>query len=169
LDEQQDWIVAPVIITRDTCDAITLSNWQAQGRILDENKAEYEIHRFGHWGPGWFEIMLVNPDGEQSVVDIQAALANYPVLDEMLCSEIECEQESESWESWGRLDFIRELERADMLPEDSDGLPDHDAVDSLWHSSLEALEGWAYIEHTQEGPSFPLREVMKYLLEDCEL
>jgi len=64
LPERQDWLVVPVGHGRDS-DTLAESNWAvAKQRLdnLDPHCLDHEIHRFGHWANGWFEIILVRPD-----------------------------------------------------------------------------------------------------------
>jgi hypothetical protein len=70
-----------------------------------------EIHRFGHWGPGWFEIMILDPKHESAVDDIERALADYPVLDDEKMSKIEIEQQREAWDNVYRREFVDALEK----------------------------------------------------------
>lgn len=46
--------------------------------------SDFETHRFGHWGPGWFEILVVRPGSacHREAQRIAAALDSYPVLNE---------------------------------------------------------------------------------------
>lgn len=83
-----DWLVAPVGVNRDTGPgSIERSNWEvlrAELRAADPDGADHETHRFGHWGHGWFELMLVRPGSRCATIAAEAenSLANYPVLDE---------------------------------------------------------------------------------------
>lgn len=85
-EDQQDWLVCPCGTNRDA-DILTESNWAAQCKALDEidpDGNDHEVCRFGHWGPGWFEIALVRPDSEAAKLaeQFENALADYPVLDD---------------------------------------------------------------------------------------
>jgi hypothetical protein len=63
-DERDDWFVAPVVITRDTVDKRAILTWHRTLKTLetlDPKKEDYQIHRFKHWGVGWFEIILIRP------------------------------------------------------------------------------------------------------------
>jgi hypothetical protein len=72
------------------------------------------VHRFGHWGPGWFEIVLIDPADTNAVKiaeECEASLADYPVLDDMDFSEEETAEANETWEKCfrvkDRLNYIR--------------------------------------------------------------
>lgn len=96
LPDQQDWLVGPVALNRDS-DSLTRSNWEVVTAELVKLGAE--IHRFGHWGNGWFEIVLVPPGGEaeRCAAEWEAALADYPVANEDHWSELQYREASEYW------------------------------------------------------------------------
>ena len=110
--DRADWLVCPVTRNRDS-GPLDESNWQAQIKALSEADGDecetdnWEIHRFGHWGCGWFEIAIVRPDSAafRAADDIETALMNYPVLDEQDLSEREHQDALESWSNWGANDF----------------------------------------------------------------
>jgi hypothetical protein len=81
LPEQQEWFVAPVTRTRDS-GPFDESNFEAALKILGGESDTCEVHNFRHWGPGWFEIILVHPNREQKVKKIEESLEGYPLLDE---------------------------------------------------------------------------------------
>lgn len=65
LGHRRDWLVVEVMRTRDSGIAVARNFERAWSRIEDasvmDNELSCESHRFGHWGPGWFEIILVRP------------------------------------------------------------------------------------------------------------
>jgi hypothetical protein len=66
-----------------------------------------EVHRFGHWGPGWFEIILAHPSREAEIKDMESRLENYPILDEDDHSERQWEKAIEWWGLCGMRERIR--------------------------------------------------------------
>lgn len=108
LDDRLDWYVSGHAQNRDS-DALARSNFRTAVRLLTENGIKHEIVRFGHWLCGWVEHILISPEGREYGEHIECD--DYPVLDESDFSELECEDEWESWESWGRNDFQRALVR----------------------------------------------------------
>ena len=104
LEDQQDWYVVPVSRTRDS-GPFEESNFAAATEMLgDEHENVMEIHRFGHWGPGWFEIIIVNPENKkvmEAAMEIESSLANYPLLDDMDYSQREWDEMVEVWERMG--------------------------------------------------------------------
>jgi hypothetical protein len=83
LRSQQDWLVVPTGRNRDS-DLLTLSNFDAALKMMGGEDDDCEVHRFGHWANGWFEIIIVKPDTKAATTagEIEEALENYPVLDE---------------------------------------------------------------------------------------
>jgi hypothetical protein len=80
LEDRQGWLVAPCGHNRDST-LLAESNWAAQEKALPEGD-DVEVHRFGHWANGWFELTIVRPGSAaaKEAVEIESALANYPVL-----------------------------------------------------------------------------------------
>ena len=118
LPDRQDWTVGPVSITRDS-GPLDLSNWHAFLESLPGPEGgAWEVHRFGHWGPGWYEIVLLRPGSAAVGVaeETARALEDSPVLDESDLGERELEEASESWDAWALREAWGEL--AELLPED---------------------------------------------------
>lgn len=99
LPDRQDWLVAPVGQNRDS-EALYRSNFiVVYEDLIKYGYDDVEIHRFGHWGPGWFEIILVRPNTEAAKIaeEWECALSDYPVADEMHLSQLESEEENEEF------------------------------------------------------------------------
>lgn len=110
LDDRQDWLVVPCSKTRDT-GPFNESNFQAALAMLGGESETVEVHRFGHWGPGWFEIIIVAPNSDAAKIaeDIERRLEYYPVLDDEDLSSREWDDFVESWSSWGAREFRKFL------------------------------------------------------------
>jgi hypothetical protein len=106
IEDRNDWIVAPVSRNRDS-GILTESNWICQLDALELVMAEYEIHRFGHWANGWFEIVLVHPDHIEVVEELEAALIDYPILDEAHYCRTEAEAIDDYWHKMHMSDRIK--------------------------------------------------------------
>ena len=119
LDARENWYVLPVSRTRDT-GVYEESNFEAALKILGGESDTVEVHRFGHWGPGWFEIILVHPSRLMESEEIESSLEEYPLLDDEDISRREFEAAGEDWESYGQRDFLSALSRqfSDTLTED---------------------------------------------------
>lgn len=101
LPDRQDWVVVPVIRTRDTA-ILADSNFEfatKEFEKLDPAGVDHENHCFTHWASGWFEILLVRPATpcHQAAAEIASALTNYTVLDEADLSQREDALANEVW------------------------------------------------------------------------
>lgn len=99
LPDQQDWLVGPVSQTRDS-GPLDRSNFECFVAALGGESEDCQIHRFGHWGPGWFEIVLINPANSELVKraeEMESSLADYPVLNEEDFSQKEHDEANEIW------------------------------------------------------------------------
>ena len=108
-----DYIVLPVIRTRDS-GPFEESNFHAALKMLGGESDEVQVHRFGHWGPGWFEIILVDPESDkiETAGEIVCSLEDYPLLDEDDFSEREYDEAFEVWERcYNAKDRIEHLRR----------------------------------------------------------
>jgi len=111
LPDRQDWSVAPVGQNRDSS-ALDRSNFAIVLKDLGGESDTVEVHRFGHWGPGWFEIILTHHNKKEKVDDWERALMNYPVADEEHYSNLEADDADCVWsrcyDSPERIQYIRE-------------------------------------------------------------
>jgi hypothetical protein len=108
---RSNWFVMPVSRTRDS-GPLDESNFHSFLDGLGGESETVEVHRFGHWGPGWYEIIIVSPEDEKalkSAYDMAGSLENYPVLDEEDWSRREWEDFEESWDNWACKDFREHL------------------------------------------------------------
>ena len=95
LPTRQHWLVLPTIQTRDS-DALERSNFHIAREALGDGD-DVEVHQFGHWACGWFEVIIVRPDtpSAETAQGICIDLENHPVLDEYHFSELEWEEHVE--------------------------------------------------------------------------
>lgn len=133
-DDRQSWLVAPVSQTRDS-ECLSRSNFTEAEKAFEEIDADshdHETHRFGHWGPGWFEIILVRPTSPCHALALELAesLADYPVLDEEAFSELEYDEAHET------IPHLTPCLRDD-LPEDYV----HQIWEYLWDASMDVTPG----------------------------
>ena len=98
IPDRQDWICAG-FRSRDSS-ILEESNWAMILQDLPESD-NVEIHRFGHWACGWFELILVRPDTKQSSIaeELEGALSDYPVLSDDDYSERQWNAIYDYWES----------------------------------------------------------------------
>lgn len=79
-----EFLVLPVSQTRDS-GTLDRSNFRVALRELGGESDTVQVHRFGHWGPGWYELILIDPADTAAVTtaeEIEASLADYPILSE---------------------------------------------------------------------------------------
>lgn len=101
IDHIKGWFVF-LSQSRDS-DLITRNNFKVALNELGGESKSIQVHRFGHWGCGWFEQILINPENTEAVNKaerIQAALSDYPLLDE---SDYYNELHNEINEYWDNL------------------------------------------------------------------
>lgn len=141
LPDRQDWLVCPVSRTRDS-DTLTESNWATQLALLGGESETVEIHRFGHWGPGWFEITLIDPADTARVDTVEQkvyhALNCYPVLDDDDYSSREHEEYLNSWGHGCCSDFRKLIVEKFELADETAYRMDDIEPDTLreWYESL---------------------------------
>ena len=111
LPDQQDWLVAPVSVNRDS-DVLTESNWKVVTEdILSKGSDDAEIHRFGHWANGWFEILIVRPGSEAAkcAEEWESSLSDYCIASESDLSERELEAMNQYWKNMSRRERVELL------------------------------------------------------------
>jgi hypothetical protein len=111
VSDRLDWLVLPVMRAQST-DLLGRSNFEVALRRLGAGEEaltgaatvvtpDVEIRRFNHWAPGmaWFEVVLVRPDSAVAAKaeEIEADLADCPLLDEEDYSRREREAYDEEW------------------------------------------------------------------------
>src|SRR5689334_6542750 len=92
--------VVPVSRNRDT-GPMDESNFETALARLGGESETVQIHRFGHWACGWYELLLVDPSDATARAEaerIARDLERYPLLDEDDASRREYEEMSECWE-----------------------------------------------------------------------
>lgn len=141
------WFIVEICHSRDS-DYLTESNWDYAIKELQADKtAGCEIHNFGHWACGWYELILIHPwrkDLRKIAEDINAQLRNYPVLDEGDYCERTYEAALECWDSWGR-DQLREALNSYYEEDNLDFSEDsysNAEIDQLWQFFGRYLLSW---------------------------
>lgn len=113
LKNQSDWLVLSATRNRDS-GVLPNSNFDKALEMLGGEGKNVEVKRFGHWGHGWFEVIIVRPGTAEAdtAEEIEACLEEYPTLDDEALSLAQHEAYIENWESWGYREFERELLKA---------------------------------------------------------
>lgn len=132
--ELDSFYIAPCSQTRDSSTLERVNFETMASRVLAASQHdETEIHRFGHWACGWYEMLLIHPDDIPALVvasELSAALESYSILDEEKLSEAEYEAATEYWARCRVSDRIEICQRCgvsvfaarrDEIPDDPTG------------------------------------------------
>jgi len=160
LDDRDDWIVGPVSRTRDS-GPLALSNFQTVLADIGGESDTVEVHQFGHWACGYFEIILAAP-GSAAAAALEGwarALADYPVADDAAHSEAEWEATAEAWSNWAALDFKRHLPGGYDLWEVTD-----ESLWELWERHADAAGVYWFEEGG--GMTADVRRVARHVTEE---
>lgn len=112
VSEIKDWFIV-LSKTRDS-GILAQSNFTVALELLGGESDTARVCRFGHWGVGWLELILVAPNSEayKKAEEIKESLAQYPVLDEEHYCGLESNADADTWRDCynnrERLAFIRE-------------------------------------------------------------
>lgn len=127
----KEWLVCPTGRNRDSS-LLDESNFEAALELLGGKSDKVEVHRFGHWACGWYELILVHPDLKDKVEHIEKCLNNYLLLNEDGYSDKSFESACELWANSNLRDRLDLLEsygdrhssifriRRDSLPDSID-------------------------------------------------
>ena len=162
LDDRQDWLVLGLMQTRDS-GPLDKSNFAAALAILGGEGDECEVHRFGHWGPGWFEVIIVKPgtDVFDKAEDIERSLADYPVLDEEDHSSREWDEFCSDWNDYACRDMVRQIVKTFELQDAADELL-LDADNDFLREWYMGLANEPYFEESS-GVCIPVERFVKRL------
>lgn len=132
--ELDNFYIGPCSQTRDSSILERVNFETMTDRVLAASQHdETEIHRFGHWACGWYEMLLIHPDDTSALIvaaELSAALADYPSLDDEAYSVAEIEAAAEYWERCRVSDRVEICQRfglsvfaarRDEMPEDPTG------------------------------------------------
>lgn len=131
LPDRQDWYVVPVIRTRDS-GPLDESNFVSALEILEDESDTIEVHRFDHWGPGWFEIIIAHPSRHADVAKIVASLSDYPVLNDDDFAERKYELALRAWNDYGYRDLLEQIGQTFELNEPTQNFLESLDSDKLW-------------------------------------
>lgn len=109
IENIQDWLVCPTTRNRDSS-CLDESNFDAALELLGGEGDKVQVHRFGHWACGWYELIVVHPDLRTELESIEKRLDGYPVLNEDDFSEREYNEAQELWAGCNlseRLEYLK--------------------------------------------------------------
>jgi hypothetical protein len=142
-----DWL-AVASVHRDA-DILEQSNFAAFTAALGGESEHVAIERASHWAVGWVDRLIIDPTASNVVAkaeSLAARLEDYPVIDDDDFSRREWEARSESWESYGRSDFIAAI-RESFGDEYADFLDDFPQVADELGRDIEGHpegQGWHF-------------------------
>lgn len=170
IDDREHWYRMPVSQTRDS-GPLDRSNFRSFLAGLGGEGEFVEVHRFGHWGPGWFEIILVDPSATdilETALDMARGLEDYPVLNDEDHSALEYDEFIESWDSWGQGDFVQGI--AQGLPDYAGEVFDYgdndELVDALYQIAADHVS-WLYMSACG-GVDINVKELVEVALTNPE-
>ena len=85
-----------------------------------EDLSSVQAVRENHFLCGWIEWIAIHSSSAAAIEAaelLEAKLENYPLLSEMEYSDKQHEAYCEAWKSYGHREFIRELERSELIEE----------------------------------------------------
>jgi hypothetical protein len=95
-------------------DCLTRSNFRSALQALGGESDTVQVHRFGHWACGWYELILIDPADESAMAiaeDIECGLADYPIVSEEDYSSLEYEEACDMWTHGSVSDRVDWLQR----------------------------------------------------------
>ena len=98
-----DWWVL-LLRSRDS-GCLDESNFAAALDRLGGESETVQVHRFGHWACGWFEVLLASPEREEDARAILDRLDEHPVLDE---DDFARREDDAAFETWARCYSVSE-------------------------------------------------------------
>lgn len=112
-DIEDTWIT--IVGQHRDSDILERSNYRVIVRGMRERFPDsVEEHRFGHWAVGWVEECFIDSTNEEACAaafEWHESLEGYPVADDSDHSDLEFEERCNSWDSWGRREFLRAIEK----------------------------------------------------------
>lgn len=110
--------VAPCSQHRDS-ECLDRANFDGLLKALGGESKSVQVHRFGHWANGWFELILISPKAIKKVKiaeEIEQGLENYPVVDDDLYSEYESKENWQTVQNYSH-ELAEEIEQVFRITE----------------------------------------------------
>lgn len=134
--DNRDWLVSSIQLNRDS-GLIEKSNFETYIKGLTDIEPEgdhWQIHRFGHWACGWFEIVILNPVDslvlDQALQD-HLSLTDYPILNEDHLSNMELDSYHEWVENTGLSLVYEKIDDDEILSPFHNQFKDSDIIFAL--------------------------------------
>jgi len=170
------WLVFFLSQNRDS-DCLTRSNFQCAFERLKKHATDLEsedcqsvqIVSENHFLVGWVEWIAIHESNKPAIEEacaIYERFENHPVVNESHWSEMEFNEYLEAWKSYGHREFIRELERAELIEE---GCLDDSAPDQTVELFEALIPSGEY--HTDGAPNvdYAIQNAKRNGLPDAQL
>ena len=159
VNDQGEWIVLPVILTRHA-DTLEESNFHIALEIMGGESDTVEIKSFNHWGCGYFDIIIAHPSRVAEVQSIHDSLESYPVLSDDDYSERDNEENNRVYQDMLEREFISNIEdRFDIYL-----LPDNDFYSLFSHlmdrENIYFQDNWVNVDDVTEN--ITLKDLYKF-------
>ena len=144
----ESWLVAQGLGNNRDADSLTRSNHAvAVERLNAAGEDDWRLMQMGHWACGWYDVVIVRPGSACAVVaaDLIDALDDYPALDEHAWSEMQSDEATKAFASWGWRDFAAALGHEATL--------DYDACDVLLYVAESRCPDGSWLAE-DDGPTF---------------
>tara|TARA_Y100001938_G_scaffold5948_1_gene7433 strand:+ start:384 stop:1229 length:846 start_codon:yes stop_codon:yes gene_type:complete len=146
--DNRDWLVSSIQLNRDS-GLIEKSNFETYIKGLTDIEPEgdhWQIHRFGHWACGWFEVVILNPIDslvlDQALQD-QLSLTDYPILNEDHFSNMQLESFNDWVSDIGLNEVYNKIDDDEILSPFHNQFKDSDIIFALNECE------WSYDDHDE--------------------
>jgi hypothetical protein len=123
------------------------ANQESMEEFLNDEEIEYEY--LTEMYSTHLLLLPIEALENPSIVQVIESLDNYPVLDDEKFLELEEELRQESWDSFGRSDFEKELISRSLIKEDAE-LSDEELDSMAYEASQYTSEGFGHYEGTND-------------------
>lgn len=173
--EWQGWFV--FLGQHRDSNALDRSNFDAAFQLLeplstnvdqDEETPSVQVVRENHWAVGWVEWIAIHGSNTAALAEanrIAERLENYPVLDDDAFYKLESDEAMGQWASWGRREFIQELEKADLI---TDGSLDDCDMTLVWELYCALIPSGDYYDSEGLNISYAIDNAKRDGLPDKE-
>lgn len=90
-------------------DLVTKSNFEVFQEEFEDSQGDKWVALYG--GHGSYGIAIRGDVDDKEILDVLAALSDYPVLSDEHMSQLEVDASDEAWQNWARSDFTSAIER----------------------------------------------------------
>ena len=171
--EIEGYLVAPVSQSRDA-DILDESNFSIVWKTLEKlstDKYPVDIHHFGDWMCGWFDLILIHPKNQLAISaaeNFKSGMEDYPILDEHDYTEREHELFGAAYEDYGKSELRESIENEidiedypDFIDEGCLKIPE-ELADAYFDRAFENIE-----YHGEVDFNFDVEGIVNWI-KDCQ-